>query len=145
MHQLDEPKLQMEALLLAVIQLVESSQHDLEEAREVFFRKQRGGARRPCPLVGRDLQQFRTFPVDARHERVAEVMDELPGKLRRAVSGIQQTVDLLDHGRGLALADGLQQPLKHGVGHRAHQLANLRGIEMGAAVFAWSRWRWPGP
>ena len=56
MHQLEHPQLQMEPLLLAIAKFVESAQHDLQEARQVFLRKLAGNAGHARTLVGGNLQ-----------------------------------------------------------------------------------------
>ena len=57
MHQLEQPELKVEALLLLVADVAVSAEHDLQEAREIFFAEQGGNARDARLLVGRDLQQ----------------------------------------------------------------------------------------
>ena len=63
MDQLEQAELEVEALLLPVAQLVEGTEHDGEEAGELFFGEERGGAGGAVALFGRDLQQFAAMPV----------------------------------------------------------------------------------
>ena len=58
MHQLQQPKLQMEPLLLPVAQLVKRAQHDIQEARQLLLAEQRGSPSRAALLVRRNPQQF---------------------------------------------------------------------------------------
>ena len=52
MNQLEQAQFEMKALLLAVVQVVEGAQHDLQIAGELFFGKEQGGARGAGPLIG---------------------------------------------------------------------------------------------
>ena len=47
----------MEALLLAVAQLVEGAEHDAEETGELFFGEEGRGTGGAVALFGRDLQE----------------------------------------------------------------------------------------
>jgi hypothetical protein len=52
MHQLQQAELEVEALLLAIAQLVEGAQHHLQEAGQLLFAEERGGAGGAALLVG---------------------------------------------------------------------------------------------
>ena len=119
MDQLEQAQFEMEALLLAVIQIVEGAQHDLQIARQLFFGKQQRRARGAGALVGGDLQQLSLLAAQLGHERIAQVAHHLPRQRRRAVAGVQQHVQLLHQLGALALGHGFQQPLEDGVGHRS--------------------------
>ena len=90
--QLEQAQFKMEALLLAVIQIVEGAQHDLQVARQIFFGEQQRSACRACPLVGGDLQQLGLLAVELGHQRVAQVAHHLARQRRGAMSGVQQHV-----------------------------------------------------
>jgi len=99
MDELEEAEFEVEALLLAVAQLVEGAQHDLEEAAEFFFAEEGGGAGGAALLVGGDLQElaaeaFGGFALgrefgDPGDEGVAQIADALAGELRGGVSGVE--------------------------------------------------------
>jgi hypothetical protein len=55
MDELEEAELEVEALLLPVTQLVEGAEHYLEEAGELLFAEEGGGARGAALLIGGDL------------------------------------------------------------------------------------------
>ena len=80
MDELEQAKLKMEALLLAVVQIVECAQHNLQIARDLFFAKEHCGARSAGALVARNLQQFGLLAADFCHQRIAQVANHLPGK-----------------------------------------------------------------
>ena len=56
--QLEQAQLEMEALLLAVVQVVEGAQDDLQIAGQLFLGEEQGGAGGAGALVGGDLQQL---------------------------------------------------------------------------------------
>ena len=56
--ELEEAELEVEALLLAIAQLVEGAQHDLQEAGEFLLAEEGGGAGGSALLVGGDLQEL---------------------------------------------------------------------------------------
>ena len=58
MDELEQAELEVEALFLAIAQFVEGAQHDLEEAGELLFAEEGGGAGGAALLVGRDLQEL---------------------------------------------------------------------------------------
>ena len=93
-NQFQKPKLKMKPLLLPVIQIVECAQHDLQIARQLFLAEQHCRARRSRPLIGRNLQQFGLLATQLRHQRVAQVANQLPGQRLRTVAGIHQPVRL---------------------------------------------------
>ena len=76
-NQLHQAQLKMEALLLAVIQIVEGAQHDLQIARDLFLGKEQRRARRASALIGGDLQQLGLFAAQLGHQRVAQVANHL--------------------------------------------------------------------
>ena len=155
MDELEEAELEVEALFLAVAQLVEGAQHDLQEAGEFLLAEEGGGACGAALLVGGDLQElaadafggfaFGREVCDLGHERVAQVADHLAGERRGGVAGVEEQVGGVHQLGGVAGVDGFEEALEDGVGHRAHQLANLRGGEDRAAVLRPARRRWPGP
>ena len=146
--ELQQAEFEVEALLLAVAQLVEGAQHDLQEARQLLFAEERGGAGGAALLVGGDLQQlvadavggaFGREPGDLGDQRVAQIADALAGELRGRVAGVEQLVGHRHHFGGAVAVDGLHHPLEDGVGDGAHQLANLGGIQPGMAVLRLGR------
>ncbi len=134
MNQLHQAELKVKTLLLPVIQIVKGAQHDLEIARDLLFAEEHSGARGAGTLVGGDLQQLSLLAAELGHQGVAQVANDLPGQGLRAVSGVEQIVQLSHHRCALTRSDRLQQVLKDGIGHRAHQLANLDSGENGAIV-----------
>jgi hypothetical protein len=90
-------------------------------------------------LFGRDLEQVGGdaggFGVgrergDFGDDGVAQVADELAGELRGAVAGVEQLADDGEDGSAVVGVDGLEDLLVDDVGDRAHELADLRGIEL---------------
>ena len=79
MNQLEQAQLQMKALLLAVVQVVEGAQHNLQIARQLLLGKQEGGAGGAGALVAGDLQQLSLFAAKLGHQRIAQVADHLAG------------------------------------------------------------------
>ncbi len=67
MNQLEKAKLQMEALFLAIIQVVEGAQNDLQVAGQLFLGKELRGARGAGALVSGDLQQLRLLATQLGH------------------------------------------------------------------------------
>ena len=143
MDELEEAELEMEALLLAVAELVEGAEHDGEEAGELIFREEGGRTGGAVALFGGDLQQVGGgaggFVVGAEvgdfgDDAVAEVTDELAGELRCAVAGVEQAVDGGDDVCAGVVVDGFEHLLVDDVRDRAHELANLVDFEGGAAV-----------
>ena len=61
-NQLHQSQLQMQARLLAVVQLIEGAQHYLQETGEILFAEEGGGAHRAGAFIARDLQQLRLSP-----------------------------------------------------------------------------------
>src|SRR5208283_1238573 len=144
MDELEEAELEVEALLLAIAQLVEGAQHDLEEAAEFFLAEEGGGAGGAALLVGGDLEKFVAdafggFAVyaeagDFGDERVAQVADALAGKLGGGVSGVEKLVGGGHDFSGDVLVYGIEDALEDGVGDGAHELADLGGVEAGVAA-----------
>jgi hypothetical protein len=58
MNQLEQAEFKMEALLLAVVQIVEGAQDDLQIAGDLFFSEKQRGAGGAGALVAGDLQQL---------------------------------------------------------------------------------------
>ena len=56
--ELEQAEFEVEALFLAVAQLVEGAEHGLEEAGELFLAEEGGGAGGAALLVGGDLQEL---------------------------------------------------------------------------------------
>jgi hypothetical protein len=92
----------VKALFLAVAKFVEGPEDDGEEAREVFFAEECGGACDALALFGRDLQQVGGDAgglgvgrelCDLRDDGVAQIADELARELRSAVAGVEQATD----------------------------------------------------
>ena len=102
MDELEEAELEVEALLLAIAQLVEGAQHDLEEAGELLLAEEGGGAGGSALLVGGDLQELAAEAFgglafgrelgDLGDEGVAQVADALAGELRGGVAGVEELV-----------------------------------------------------
>ena len=96
MNQLDEAEFEMEALFLAVVQLVEGAEHDLQEAGEVFFRKENGGAR------GTGRRSTGVHPGAEDHHglaaRAAAGETGVSGRLRTKPSDISEGVERRDAG-----------------------------------------------
>ena len=78
MDQLEQSQLQVETLFLAVIQIVEGAQHNLQVARKFLFAEKQRGTRRARPLVRGDLEQLRLLAAQFSHERIAQVAHHLP-------------------------------------------------------------------
>jgi hypothetical protein len=133
--QLEQAQFQMKALLLAIVQIVEGAQYNLKVAGQFFFSEEKRGACGAGAFIAADLQQLRLCAAQFGHQCVAQVADHLAGQGRGAVAGVDQQIQLLHQFGALPGGDGFQQPLEDRVGHRAHQLANLRGGEHGAAIF----------
>jgi len=58
MHQLEEAEFEVKTLLLAVVQIVEGAQHNLQVAGQLLFGKQQCRTRGAGSLVSGDLQQL---------------------------------------------------------------------------------------
>src|SRR5664280_2001754 len=97
MHQLQQSQLQMEALLLLVAQIAMGTQHDLHEARQVLLAEAFRHARYTGALVGGNLEHRRIAPRHFGHHHVPQEAQHLPGKVLRALSFHQQTVDGPQH------------------------------------------------
>jgi hypothetical protein len=106
--QLQEPELQVEALLLSVPKLVEGAEHDGEKARKIFFGEEGGGACSAVSLVRGDLEEvggdaggfcFGREACDLGDDGVAEVADELARELRSCVAGVEEAADDGEHVR----------------------------------------------
>jgi hypothetical protein len=69
----------MEALLLAVVEIVEGAKNDLKVASELFFSEEKRGAGRSGALIAGDLEQFRLLAAKTGHKGIAEIADELAG------------------------------------------------------------------
>ena len=63
MDELEEAELEVETLFLAISEFVEGAEHDGEEAGEVFFGEEGGGARRAVALLGGNLRRSAAIPV----------------------------------------------------------------------------------
>src|SRR5208337_5000925 len=92
-NQLQQAKLEVEALLLFVSQVGMGAQHDLQEACEIFFAETLGDARDSRSLVGRNLQDGRITACNLGHHGVAQEADHLAGKVLRALSLNKQAID----------------------------------------------------
>jgi hypothetical protein len=131
--QLEQAEFEVEALFLAVIEVVEGAEDDLQVAGDLFFGEEEGGARGAGAFVAGDLEQLGFCAADFGHEGVAQVANHLAGEGTGAVACVEKQVQLLHQLGALAGGDGFKQALKDGIGDRAHELANLRAGEHGAA------------
>jgi hypothetical protein len=135
MNELEEPKLEVKALFLAVVEVVKGSQDDLEVAGELFFSEQQGSTGGAGALVTGDLEELSLFAAEAGHEGVAQVADELTGEGTGAVAGVEEHVELGHQFGGTAGRDRFKDALEDGVGDRTHEIANLVSGKDGAASF----------
>ncbi len=58
MNELEQAELEVEALFLAVTELVEGAEHGLEKAGELFFAEEGGSAGGAALFFGRDLEEL---------------------------------------------------------------------------------------
>ncbi len=142
MDELEQAELEVEALFLSVAELVKGAKHDLEEAGELFLGKEGCGACGAALFFGGDLQQFgadASFGVrreagDLGDNAAAEVTHGLAGELGGGVAGVEEVVGDGDDFGGAVGVDSLQDAFKDGIGDGAHKLADLGGVEAGAAI-----------
>ena len=78
MNQLQHPQFQVKSLLLAIVQVVEGAQDNLQVAGNLFFREEQ---RRACcagALVAGNLQQLGFRAAQLGHQRIAQVAGHMP-------------------------------------------------------------------
>ena len=124
----------MEALFLPISQVVEGAEHDREEAGEFFFGEEGGGASGAAAFFGGDLEEIGGNArgrcpgregCDLGDDRVAELADELAGKLGSSIAGVEEAADDGEDVGGVVGVDGFEDLLVDGVGDGAHELADL--------------------
>lgn len=120
MDELEQAKLEMESLLLAVVEVVEGAENYLEVAGELLLGEQKGCARGAGAFIAGYLKELSVFTAKTGHEGVAQVADELAGERAGAVAGVEQDVELAHQLGGTAGRDRLEDSLEDGVGNRAH-------------------------
>jgi len=79
-NELKQTQLEMEALLLAVVEIVKGTQHDLQVAGDLFFGEEKGGASGAGAFVAGDLEELGLFAAEFGHERIAEIANQLAGE-----------------------------------------------------------------
>ena len=84
----------MEALFLAVIELVEGAESDLKIACQFFFGKQEGRAGGASALVECDFKKAGVFAAEFRHETVAQVANKLAGQSCGAITRSDELVEV---------------------------------------------------
>ena len=155
MHQLQQPQLKMKPLLLPIPQLIKRPQHHLQKPRQLLLAEQRSRPPRAPLLIGRDLQQLRSRPIqprairtnthNLRNHTVPQIPYKLPSQLRRRVPRIQQLIRNRNHVGAAVPIHRLKNPFKHSIRNRPHQLTNLPHIQPRAAHPPPERWQSPGP
>ena len=130
-NQLHEAQLEVEALFLPVVQIVEGAQHDLQVARDLFFREEKGSACGAGALVGGDLEEFGLLAAELGHERVTEVAHDLAREGLRAMSSTEEFIELTHYCCTVASGNSFENVLEDGVRNRAHEVANLMGFKNG--------------
>ena len=88
----------METLLLLVAQVGMGAQHDLQEARQVFFAELLGDAADAGAFVGGNLEQGSVCAADLNQHGVAQKAVHLTGNVRRVVSFGEQEQDAVQDG-----------------------------------------------
>ena len=153
--ELEEAEFEVEALFLAIAQLVEGAEHDLQEAGEVFFAEEGGGACGAGALVGGDCRSSLPMPSRIRprarvgdfgHEAVAQVADELAGELRGAVAGVEELVAARHHFCGVCrrlTESKMRSKTALGTEPISSRICSASRRRLGRLRAA--RRRWPGP
>ncbi len=133
----------MEALFLAVAQVVEGTQQDVQEPRKLLFREVLGGAGGTAALFGGDLEQLGgeaggvgvgSEVCDLSDDAVAQKADELARDGLRAIAGVEQNAQCAQNGGGVVRVDGGKDLFKDDVRNRAHELADFGEFYVRAAV-----------
>ncbi len=140
--ELQQAEFEVEALFLSVAELVKGAKHDLKEAGELFFGKEGGGAGGAALFFGGDLEELGADAVvgvwreagNFGDDAAAEVAHGLAGELGGGVAGVEEVVGDGDDFGGAVGVDGLEDAFEDGVGDGAHELADLGGVEAGAAI-----------
>ena len=72
----EQAEFEVEALLLSVPQFVEGAEHGLQEAGELLFAEECGGAGGAALLVGGDLEEFAAEAGDGSMRDALSIMDQ---------------------------------------------------------------------
>src|ERR1700750_762378 len=144
MNQLQQAKLEVKPLLLAIAKFIEGPQHHLQETCEFLFREECCRSRCSSLFIGRDLQKLSGGSIhfesdDLRNDTVAQIAHELPRQLRGAVPCVQQIVCDGHHICAAIAVHRFQNTLKDSVWDGPHQLANLGCIKPWTSVFEGGR------
>ncbi len=78
--ELEQSEFEVEALLLAVVEIVEGAEDDLQIAGDFFFREKQGSAGGAGTLVAGDLEKLGLCAAELGHEGVAQIADHLAGE-----------------------------------------------------------------
>ena len=92
MRQLQQTKLKMKSLLLAIPEFRVGAQHNLQMPRQVFFRKEICDARNAISLVRRNLQQGGVAACNLRYHGIPQKSHQLLGKVHRVLAFAEQAI-----------------------------------------------------
>ena len=92
-NQLQQSQLEMETLLLLVTKIGMCTQHDLQEASQVFFAEAVRDTSNARALIGRNLQQRLIAAGDFGDQCIAQEANHLACEMLRALALDQETID----------------------------------------------------
>ena len=134
MHHPQQSELEVETLLLLVAQFVMRAQHDLQESRQILFRKLFRHAAHALGFVARDLQKGSIRSRNLCHDCISQESHQLLREIRRILTFDHQAIHQLQHVLAGVLLDGAHQIFKHLGWHRSDQLPDDIGRQSSAAT-----------